>query len=97
MSNETSGNGERNDALMRALGIDAREVSIEPLAQRIGESKFPWLGANVLGTDGKVFPGVAATRILPMGPVKVGFFVMLYLLIRWTIPRFRFDQLMDIR
>lgn len=28
--------------------------------------------------------------------VKVGFFVLLYMLIRWTIPRFRFDQLMSL-
>lgn len=56
------------------LGNHEFDFGPEVLAQRIGESKFPWLGANVLGTDGKVFPGVAATRILQMGPVKVGFF-----------------------
>lgn len=56
------------------LGNHEFDFGPEVLAQRIGESKFPWLGANVLGTDGKVFPGVSATRILPMGPVKVGFF-----------------------
>lgn len=27
---------------------------------------------------------------------KMGFFVSLYLLVRWTIPRFRFDQLMNL-
>lgn len=56
------------------LGNHEFDFGPEVLARRIGESKFPWLGANVLGADGKVFPGVAATRILPMGPVKVGFF-----------------------
>ncbi len=56
------------------LGNHEFDFGPEVLAQRIAESKFPWLGANVLGTDGKPFPGVAATRILQMGPVKVGFF-----------------------
>ena len=27
---------------------------------------------------------------------KTGFFLTLYLLVRWTIPRFRFDQLMSL-
>ena len=56
------------------LGNHEFDFGPEVLAQRIGESKFPWLGANVLGTDGKLFPGVSGTKILPMGPVKVGFF-----------------------
>ncbi len=56
------------------LGNHEFDFGPEILAQRIGESKFPWLGANVLGADGKLFPGVEATRILQIGPVKVGFF-----------------------
>jgi 2',3'-cyclic-nucleotide 2'-phosphodiesterase (5'-nucleotidase family) len=56
------------------LGNHEFDFGPEVLAQRIAESKFPWLGANVLGTDGKTFPGVVATRIVQMGPVKVGFF-----------------------
>ncbi len=56
------------------LGNHEFDFGPEVLAQRLAESKFPWLGANVLGTDGKTFPGVQATRVLPVGPVKVGFF-----------------------
>lgn len=59
---------------MAVLGNHEFDFGPDVLAQRIGESKFPWLGANVLGTDGKVFPGVSGTKILQMGPVKVGFF-----------------------
>lgn len=56
------------------LGNHEFDFGLDVLAQRLGESKFPWLGANVLGADGKVFAGVAATHVVQMGPVKVGFF-----------------------
>jgi 2',3'-cyclic-nucleotide 2'-phosphodiesterase (5'-nucleotidase family) len=62
---------------MAVLGNHEFDFGPEVLAQRLGESKFPWLGANVLDTDGKVFPGVAATKVLQVGPVKVGFFGLL--------------------
>src|SRR5262249_497973 len=56
------------------LGNHEFDFGPDVLALRIGESKFSWLGANVLDPDGKTFPGVLATKILPMGPGKVGFF-----------------------
>jgi NADH-quinone oxidoreductase subunit H len=34
-------------------------------------------------------------KFLVLG-LKVFFFLMLYMLVRWTIPRFRFDQLMAL-
>ena len=49
---------------------------------------FPGL-SDVGGTWGVVL------KFVVLG-VKVGFFLMLYLLVRWTIPRFRFDQLMAL-
>jgi len=42
-------------------------------AERIGESRFPWIGSNVLGTDGAPFGGMVASTIVETGGVKVGF------------------------
>jgi NADH-quinone oxidoreductase subunit H len=49
---------------------------------------FPGI-TNVEGTLGLVL------KFLVLG-LKVFFFLMLYMLVRWTIPRFRFDQLMAL-
>ncbi len=61
---------------------------------------MPWLGA-----DGFHFPWgggwswpawlVAVVRILAF-QVKVVFFCWLQILLRWTYPRLRYDQLMDL-
>ncbi|CCG40983.1 bifunctional metallophosphatase/5'-nucleotidase [Magnetospirillum molischianum] len=42
-------------------------------ADRIGESRFPWIGSNVLGADGAPFGGMTASRIVESGGIKVGF------------------------
>lgn len=42
-------------------------------AKRMGESKFPWLAANVTQADGPPVPGMQATLIKEIGGVKVGF------------------------
>ncbi len=42
-------------------------------AARIGESRFPWIGTNVLGADGKPFGGMSASLLTVIGGVKVGF------------------------
>jgi NADH-quinone oxidoreductase subunit H len=49
---------------------------------------FPGL-SNIDGTFGII------AKFLVLG-VKVLFFLMLYLIVRWTIPRFKFDQLMGL-
>lgn len=42
-------------------------------AVRIGESRFPWIGSNVLGPDGKPFGGMVASLLTEIGGVKLGF------------------------
>ncbi|RAU22977.1 bifunctional metallophosphatase/5'-nucleotidase [Paramagnetospirillum kuznetsovii] len=42
-------------------------------AVRIGESRFPWIGSNVLGSDGKPFGGMLASLLTEIGGVKLGF------------------------
>src|SRR5262249_29743367 len=47
---------------------------------------FPWIAAADSGP-------VAKLNVLA---VKMGLFIVIAMLIRWTIPRFRFDQLMGL-
>src|SRR5689334_2156487 len=66
--------------LFNAIGVDYvtfgnHEFDFGPdvTRQRIAESRFVWLGANVLGGDGKIFPGAVATATRQAGDVKLGF------------------------
>jgi 2',3'-cyclic-nucleotide 2'-phosphodiesterase (5'-nucleotidase family) len=59
------------------LGNHEFDFGLEVMQERIAESKFTWLGANVLGPDGKPFGGVVASKLVQMGPLKVGFFGLL--------------------
>ena len=65
-----------------------------------GGWQVPWLGAN-----GFSFPWGGAWRLAPWlvtvfqvaaFNIKVFFFCWLQILIRWTYPRFRYDQVMDL-
>jgi NADH-quinone oxidoreductase subunit H len=49
---------------------------------------FPWL-SDLPGWAGVV------VKVLVLA-LKVAFFIVFYMLVRWTIPRFRFDQLMGL-
>ncbi len=42
-------------------------------AKRLGESKFPWIAANLTAADGTAFAGMQATMMKEIGGVKVGF------------------------
>lgn len=70
--------------LMNAIGTDVAvpgnhefDFGSDVAAKRIGESKFPWLGANVLGKDGKPAIGMAALHTVKAGDFTVGFFGLL--------------------
>ncbi len=67
--------------LMNAIGTDIAVVGNheydfgpEVAARNFAASKFPWLGANVLGADGKPVGGLIASRVMEKGGFKVGFF-----------------------
>ena len=70
--------------LMNAVGVDVAvpgnhefDFGPEIAAQRIGESKFPWLGTNVLGRHGKPAAGMVDLHTVKAGEFTVGFFGLL--------------------
>ncbi len=70
--------------LMNAIGTDVAvpgnhefDFGSEIARQRIGESKFPWLGTNVLGPDNKPASGMIGLHTVKAGDFTVGFFGLL--------------------
>jgi 5'-nucleotidase / UDP-sugar diphosphatase len=70
--------------LFNALGVDMvafgnHEFDFGPdiTLLRMAESKFPWLGTNILGPDGKPFGDTTTTLTWRVGPLTVGFFGLL--------------------
>ncbi len=58
-----------------------------------------WLPPPVVGPLlEKVLPAFVAAHLMPMAwfLLKVGFFMFLYVWVRWTFPRLRYDQLMAL-
>jgi 5'-nucleotidase / UDP-sugar diphosphatase len=66
--------------LMNAIGLDLAVVGNHEfdfgsaiLKQRVAESKFPWLGTNVLDADGKPFGSLVPTVTRKVGELTIGF------------------------
>lgn len=70
--------------LTNAIGMDIAVVGNHELdfgseifKQRVAESRYPWLGTNVLGTDGKIYGQLVGTLTRKVGDLTVGFFGVL--------------------
>lgn len=73
--------GQHRVELFNAMGVDLvvlgnHEFDFGPqvVLERIQESNFPWLGANVYDTDGNYFSGDKQTKVIDVDGVKIGFF-----------------------
>ncbi|HYE92974.1 MAG TPA: 5'-nucleotidase C-terminal domain-containing protein, partial [Terriglobales bacterium] len=76
--------GEHMVTLMNAIGTDIAVIGNHEFdhgpgvaEQRIGESRFPWLGANVLTREGRPAVGTVPRRIFERGSCRLGFFGVL--------------------
>jgi len=83
--------------LMNGLGVTVASLGnhefdhgIEVLRLRIGESKFPWMAANVTDPQGVPLPELKPYVIRQAGPLKIGFFGLITpqagLFIKGSIP-----------
>ena len=70
--------------LLNALGTDVAvpgnhefDFGPEIAATRIADSKFPWLGTNILGKDGVQAVGTVASHMMSVGDYEIGFFGLL--------------------
>ncbi len=73
--------GEQMIAMLNAIGVDAAvygnhefDFGPELLVERVGESNFPWVATNVLGTDGNPYGGAVSSWTTEVGEYTVGVF-----------------------
>jgi 2',3'-cyclic-nucleotide 2'-phosphodiesterase (5'-nucleotidase family) len=66
--------------LMNAIGVDVAvpgnhefDFGAEVAATRMGEAAFPWVVSNITDADGAVFGGGAATWMVEVAGIKLGF------------------------
>lgn len=67
--------------MVNAIGLDLavvgnHEFDFGPdiFKQRVAESRFPWLGTNILGPDGRLYGTLVGTVMRKVGDLNVGFF-----------------------
>jgi len=70
--------------LTNAIGMDVAVVGNhefgygpEVFRQRVAESRYPWLGTNILETDGRIFGQLVPVLTRKVGDITVGFFGVL--------------------
>src|SRR5690606_21351692 len=60
-----------------------------------------WAGDNMIPVGAGAIaggePAVWKTALTLLSfMIKTGFFIVVFMLVRWTVPRFRYDQVMDL-
>ncbi len=56
-----------------------------------------WVYAQLVGSLGEISGHNAATAVgILVFFAKISFFIFFYMWVRWTLPRFRYDQLMGL-
>jgi NADH-quinone oxidoreductase subunit H len=60
-----------------------------------------WSGDHMRALPGGLVEGAAPSVWITLATflsfaVKTGFFILVFMLVRWTLPRFRYDQVMDL-
>jgi 2',3'-cyclic-nucleotide 2'-phosphodiesterase (5'-nucleotidase family) len=72
--------GEHMIVLSNMIGTDVMtpgnhefDFGKEIAFKRMGESKFPWIAANITQADGSPVPGMDGTLVKEIGGVKIGF------------------------
>lgn len=70
--------------LLNALGTDVAvpgnhefDFGSKIAAERIADSKFPWLGSNILGKDGVQAVGTVTSHMMSVGDYEIGFLGLL--------------------
>jgi 2',3'-cyclic-nucleotide 2'-phosphodiesterase (5'-nucleotidase family) len=53
------------------------DISAANFAERIKESRFPWVVSNLVGPDGSPFGGMVGTKMAEVGGIKLGIFGLL--------------------
>jgi NADH-quinone oxidoreductase subunit H len=78
--------------LMFFVGEYVHVITISALMSILffGGWHFPWIA-----TPDSAYAGAGIVKLLVLAG-KIAVFIMLIMVIRWTIPRFRFDQLMSL-